>query len=675
MDNRFAPQHKLAASPRLTEYLKGNHITPINVEISLVGYCNAQCPFCFYAQPVNPLPGWDKAKLDYNRVLSLYDEFAQMEVKAITYTGGGDSSLHPNIKEIVEKAHSVGLQQGFITNALKVAYDPTLLEWVRISLTNKPLPVDNIKILRACKTLGININYGGDEEEVKRTLEVAHKVGADYVEVRPALNLNGQLTNIEPPKVTDPLLKIIHYKFEEAKKPHGYTKCQGYHFVPFIWQTGDVDVCAYHYGNKAFNLGNINNQSFTQIMINAPKYVDVIPQCQVCCYSKDTLVPFKEEINSEIRLDTIENINKEAKLGQLVYSYNKETGKSEWKPIIAHQKIKESKILELDIYNCPVTKVSLDHEIEIYSNGLLKTIQARDLKVGDMVPICSAIHDSKIAQPVYPNLSYIFGYHLGDGCVTKRRADTNIPKEYPHVEFAFGKQADLFFNKVKQELENNKIEYKEYYNKDYMHTNNIRLNGFWGKEIIELFGGQFSDTKKIPNSYITNSLFSRQLVCGLIDSDGYVTKDKIRIRLNNKYMIHQIGLILSLNSVSYNIYSIFHTEMKKFYWELSVSNPFDFNRLKSLFKDSLKLNKVPFKELDANYRRRLNGTGFFLGDIQIAKVKKISIIDYNDWTYDFTVQDNHTFLVNNKFFGNNCKLHESNKLINNLQNLQDINFV
>jgi hypothetical protein len=179
----------------------------------------------------------------YNsRNVSLYDEFAQMEVKAITYTGGGDSSLHPNIKEIVEKAHSVGLQQGFITNALKVAYDPTLLEWVRISLTNKPLPVDNIKILRACKTLGININYGGDEEEVKRTLEVAHKVGADYVEVRPALNLNGQLTNIEPPKVTDPLLKIIHYKFEEAKKPHGYTKCQGYHFVPFIWQTGAIDA-------------------------------------------------------------------------------------------------------------------------------------------------------------------------------------------------------------------------------------------------------------------------------------------------------------------------------------------------------------------------------------------------------------------------------------------------
>jgi len=286
MDKRFAPQKKLIASPKLTQYLAGEFVAPINVEMSLVGFCNARCPFCFYAAAVNPLPGWDKEKLTLDIVKELFIEFHDIDVQAVTYTGGGDSSLHPNIKEIIDFAYSLNIKQGMITNAIKkINYNPEYCEWIRISLTDRPLPIENLKVLRACKTVGININYLGNENEVKRMLEIAHDINLDYVEVRPALNLHGKTTNIEPPNIKDDKLIIIDYKFQEAKLPHGthYNKCVGYHFVPFIWQDGDVDVCAYHRKNTKFNLGNIYKDSFKDIMLRAPRNVDVIPQCQVCC--------------------------------------------------------------------------------------------------------------------------------------------------------------------------------------------------------------------------------------------------------------------------------------------------------------------------------------------------------------------------------------------------------
>ena len=286
MNDRFAPQLKLAKSPKLIDYLLGKVIMPIHVEISLVGFCNAGCSFCFYNNKVtDTLKGWDKNSLKTEALNVLFRDFALLGIKAISYKGGGDSSLHKDIKEIVQMAYNYELKQGFITNGLIVKYDPKLLEWVRVSLTDKPWPIENLKKLRECKVLGMNVNYQGDEDEVKRSLDIAYQVNADYLEVRPAFKLNGKTTSIEEPKLEDPKLKKIGYKFEDVKIPHGtyYTKCQGYHFTPFLWQDGDVDVCAYHKDKKEYNLGNIYRDSFAQIMTRAPKSVEVIPTCQVCC--------------------------------------------------------------------------------------------------------------------------------------------------------------------------------------------------------------------------------------------------------------------------------------------------------------------------------------------------------------------------------------------------------
>jgi len=268
---RFEPGLKLARNKELNEYLNGEKILPINIEISPSGICNANCDWCFYKNKQ------DNQIIDTQLMLKTIKDM-EFFAKAITWTGGGEPTLHPNFKEFTKN----NLKQGLFTNGLKVNYDPSVFEWIRVSRTDKDWPVENLKKLRECKALGMCINYLGDVENIEESLKIARKVKADYLQVRPALNIGNKLTFIEKPNLEDKLLLLTDYKFKGAAEEKTYTKCEGFHFVPFIWQNGDVDTCAYHQGNPKFNLGNLYENNLKNIMMHAPNYIKV-QDCQICC--------------------------------------------------------------------------------------------------------------------------------------------------------------------------------------------------------------------------------------------------------------------------------------------------------------------------------------------------------------------------------------------------------
>ncbi len=282
---RFAPQDKLALHPQLADHLAGKKIYPVGIEISPSGVCSAHCSFCFYAD--GELGGFRKVFLDLRVLRDVLYGASGLGVKAITWTGGGDPSLYPDIGEATDIAASRKMSQGMFTNALALPrFDPSLLDWIRVTITDKPVKPKCIKALRGAKTLGIAFNYSGceDDEKLADTLKTAEQVGADYVQLRPALAFHGQTVDITPPYWNKhPLLQITEYKFEEAKKKHGYKKCEGYKFVPFLWEDGNVDVCAYHRKDEGYTLGNVYKDSLKDILDRAPQSVPVIPNCQVAC--------------------------------------------------------------------------------------------------------------------------------------------------------------------------------------------------------------------------------------------------------------------------------------------------------------------------------------------------------------------------------------------------------
>ena len=297
-ETRFEPGLKLALHKELGEYLSGKFVSPINIEIAPTGICNANCPWCFYRQEESAIKGLDGNLFKESRMEGLVQELAGIGVKSISWTGGGEPTIHPSFPKFVEWANWAGLKQGLFTNALKIPnYDPTIFEWIRVSKTNKEWNETSLNLLRKCKTLGLCINYQGkeDDELISTSLNLVEKLDSlkefpshsTYLQVRPALKIKGEKTLIEVPKIEHPLLKITEYKFLGSGSEREYSNCEAFHFAPFIWPDGDVDVCGYHRKEKDFSLGNLYEQGekgrFSYIMKNAPTKVSVQDSCQICC--------------------------------------------------------------------------------------------------------------------------------------------------------------------------------------------------------------------------------------------------------------------------------------------------------------------------------------------------------------------------------------------------------
>lgn len=295
---RFEPGLKLVRHRELGSYLDGNTIAPINIELSPSGKCNAACDWCFYRQDSGKLHGLDSIMFKESRMEGLVEEFAGLGVKSINWTGGGEPTFHNSFSKFADLSHWAGLKQGIFTNAIgEISYNPSFFEWIRVSKTNKDWNETNLRILRECKTLGLCINYRGEEDDtlIKKSLELVEKLDslkkssdhATYLQVRPALKTQGERTKTIVPAIDHPLLKITDYKFVGSNEERGYKNCEAFHFTPFIWQDGDVDVCGYHRKDPKFNLGNVYSKGeqgrFRYIMANAPKSVEVIENCQICC--------------------------------------------------------------------------------------------------------------------------------------------------------------------------------------------------------------------------------------------------------------------------------------------------------------------------------------------------------------------------------------------------------
>lgn len=282
---RFDPPNKLTLHPQFSAYLAGQAVYPINVEVSPSGICQASCDFCFYAN-TGELGHHRHVMLKTPRTLLFLTECIEMGVKSVSWTGGGEPSLHPDIALLVAEANALGLEQGMFTNALsRPKYDPRMLSWIRVTMTDRPYNETVIRELRNAPVLGFAFNYAGpdDDEYLRQTLALAERVGANYVQVRPALKFHGQTVDITPPAINHPLLYITDYKFKQARQSHGYTRCEGYHFVPFVWEDGNVDVCSYMRKERGYTLGNIYFNRLQEILDRAPQSVPVLANCQVCC--------------------------------------------------------------------------------------------------------------------------------------------------------------------------------------------------------------------------------------------------------------------------------------------------------------------------------------------------------------------------------------------------------
>jgi len=126
---------------RIEKLRRGALILPTQVQIDFTNICNHKCPYCFYRVAKNETLNAlfeEKDTIPTQRLLKLMDEFKEIGVPAVQFTGGGEPTKHPGFYKVVERAVKNGLEVALVTNGAVFNLNKVhLLEkaaWVRVSL-------------------------------------------------------------------------------------------------------------------------------------------------------------------------------------------------------------------------------------------------------------------------------------------------------------------------------------------------------------------------------------------------------------------------------------------------------------------------------------------------------------------------------------------------------------
>jgi Fe-coproporphyrin III synthase len=130
---------------RIQKLRTGLDIVPTHVQLIISDLCNQDCHFCAYRmkggfstenfpdEQGNKNP---KRFIPRDKALEILDDCAEMGVGAIEFTGGGEPTVHPYCSEIVERAQTLGMSTGLVTNGVRLIKPEVIanLTWMRISL-------------------------------------------------------------------------------------------------------------------------------------------------------------------------------------------------------------------------------------------------------------------------------------------------------------------------------------------------------------------------------------------------------------------------------------------------------------------------------------------------------------------------------------------------------------
>ena len=328
------PAGKLFAHlPRLAMLQQGDVPAPINVEIDLSNRCSLGCEWCHFSHVhtrgplskrpklANRVPGGDLMDLDLAE--RIVDELAAAGVASVTWTGGGEPTLHPDFDRMVAYTSKTGLQQGLYTHGGHLGL-PTagLLKWaltfVYVSLDaadavayKKHKGVDRfaaacagIRKLAAAPgdaTIGVGYLVTRDNwQDADKAADLVRELGADYVQFRPTILydqehpdtlaedtawLDQAIDWLDAVAVTRGgfvVADLDRFRGYRDWAGHGYPTCWWSGLQTVITPNGKVWTCVNLREHPGAELGDLSVESFADIWARRPlKTVD--GSCRVSC--------------------------------------------------------------------------------------------------------------------------------------------------------------------------------------------------------------------------------------------------------------------------------------------------------------------------------------------------------------------------------------------------------
>jgi MoaA/NifB/PqqE/SkfB family radical SAM enzyme len=314
----FNPMKLLRHIDVVDASLRGEWVAPVSVEIDATNFCGHGCRFCsFGTEESQGYRQTNMVEFPTARMLSLLEELADAGVKSVTFTGGGEPLIHRHISAILEKATSVGLEWGVVTNGAsligrsaraiadhatfcRVSLDSGSSETHQIThRVKKPQFAQILDNMRHVRSLALGraianpITLGAsfcvmrsNWKEIYAAALAVKEHGGDYLEVRPTYPTDwrgdGWNEDLTREEVESAKVELLHTQthlndgtfsvigmVDRFDALHGYqklyTKCRSGAVSTVIGADGRIWQCCVQRGMDGFEAGNVMNRPFRDV--------------------------------------------------------------------------------------------------------------------------------------------------------------------------------------------------------------------------------------------------------------------------------------------------------------------------------------------------------------------------------------------------------------------------
>jgi len=315
---KFLFDHDILLNPK--------RIGPYSVEIDPTNRCPIGCHYCVWSE----MRARNDVSLREDVFSRLIDDLIELCVAGIVFTGGGEPLSHPFTRKAITRAKAGGVSVGLFTSGVplhkKVCAEilPSL-SWIRFNVaaptrnSYKQIQgadvfehvVQNITNCVNTRNEGrLNVKLGigcvlsrraSDPATIPALVALATTLRLDFIQFKHDLNEIGQpqyelwwQSQVLPELRSIKQAPNTHLKVDYSDNTYTFTpkaSCFIARKMAAIKADGSVVVCKLHRDNAAMAVGNINDETFQSIWLNArrQKIVETLEQegCNSCCGYKD----------------------------------------------------------------------------------------------------------------------------------------------------------------------------------------------------------------------------------------------------------------------------------------------------------------------------------------------------------------------------------------------------
>ena len=327
--------------------------TAINFEIDLTNGCNHRCSFCQWGSWIQS----NRATIKSEIITKTLPQLIKYGTKAITWTGGGEPTVHKDFFKLLNSSYSLGLENGLLTNGslLTKEHDKQLLKqlvFLRISMAGGnrhayqkvqgrddfDLVINNLsrigklkKKIKSKTTLGVAfLANRQNADSLEDFIEILINSNCDYLQVRRDNYIKEQEKKWWADNIGKRCEKLAKYTKKKGMDilSEGYVsfqkyvkypkKCFAHNFVMAINAEGNVTFCKNTKDNPKFYIGNLYKKTFSDIWLNSEinKQLEknIKPKnCATYCKNMQINKAIEDLINNKVSLDDYKNLKLEHK--------------------------------------------------------------------------------------------------------------------------------------------------------------------------------------------------------------------------------------------------------------------------------------------------------------------------------------------------------------------------